>query len=336
MENTNPKVYVGTWRKYNNGSIQGAWIDLSQFATYAEFVAKCKAIHKDENDPEFMIQDFSNFPDGLSAGDWMSENEFNDIMAAYRDELSERTAAAFQLVDYSEKAVAVIGDTKAIKDELKKLGGRFNPRLSCGAGWIFPKSKLEQLQALVNSGEMMTNEPAKKDEPPYKANLLECLEGCDNFYKGYYKDYKIGAVKINGGFVLIDKPRIENQFCWADEGPQYEHYKEVHSSDENLKRYFLAQNLKDFDHQIDMLLDCHDIYLTQPDKNGRVEYYKIDHYWGNGEKRNETDKKITLEQSQEIIEALRWGKAQFEKRLQTYLKRYGTSKLHTWTYWADR
>lgn len=336
MENTNPKVYVGTWRKYNNGSIQGAWIDLSQFATYAEFVAKCKAIHKDENDPEFMIQDFSNFPDGLSAGDWMSENEFNDIMAAYRDELHEQTAAAFQLVDYSEKAVAVIGDTKAIKDELKKLGGRFNPRLSCGAGWIFPKSKLEQLQALVNSGEMMTNEPAKKDEPPYKANLLECLEGCDNFYKGYYKDYKIGAVKINGGFVLIDKPRIENQFCWADEGPQYEHYKEVHSSDENLKRYFLAQNLKDFDQQIDMLLDCHDIYLTQPDKNGRVEYYKIDYYWGNGEKRNETDKKITLEQSQEIIEALRWGKAQFEKRLQTYLKRYGTSKLHTWTYWADR
>lgn len=335
MENTNPKVYVGTWRKYNNGSIQGAWVDLTQFATYAEFVAKCKAIHKDEFDPEFMIQDFSNFPDGLSANDWLSESEFDDIMTAFRGELFQENANKFQLIEYSEKAIAITGDTKAIKDELKKLGGRFNPRLTCGAGWIFPKSKLEQLQALINSGEVIANEPAKKDEPPYKANLLECLGGCDNFYKGYYKDYKIGAVKINGGFVLIDKPRIENQFCWADEGPDYEHYKEVHSSEENLKRYFLAQNLEGFDRQIDMLLDCHDIYLTQPDKNGRVEYYKIDHYWGNGEKRNETDKKITLEQSQEIIEALRWGKAQFEKRLQTYLKRYGTSKLHTWTYWRD-
>ena len=25
----------------------------------------------------------------------------------------------------------------------------------------------------------------------------------------------------------------------------------------------------------------------------------------------------------------------FEKRLRTYLKRYGTSKLRTWTYWLD-
>jgi hypothetical protein len=26
----------------------------------------------------------------------------------------------------------------------------------------------------------------------------------------------------------------------------------------------------------------------------------------------------------------------FEKRLRTYLKRYGLSKIHSWTYWADR
>ena len=50
-----------------------------------------------------------------------------------------------QVVEYSEKAIAVIGNTKPIKDTLKELGGRFNFRLSCGAGWIFPKSKLEEL-----------------------------------------------------------------------------------------------------------------------------------------------------------------------------------------------
>lgn len=49
------------------------------------------------------------------------------------------------LVDYSERAFAVIGDTKPIKDELRKLGGKFNYRLSCGAGWIFSKSKLESV-----------------------------------------------------------------------------------------------------------------------------------------------------------------------------------------------
>ncbi len=46
-----------------------------------------------------------------------------------------------QLINYSEKAIAIIGDTRAIKDTLKTLGGRFNAHLTCGAGWIFSKAK---------------------------------------------------------------------------------------------------------------------------------------------------------------------------------------------------
>jgi hypothetical protein len=38
----------------------------------------------------------------------------------------------------------------------------------------------------------------------------------------------------------------------------------------------------------------------------------------------------------QAIAILKEERAKFEKRLHTYLKRYGTSKLHTWTYWADR
>ena len=51
-----------------------------------------------------------------------------------------------QLINYSEKAVAIIGDTRAIKDTLKTLGGRFNARLTCGAGWIFSKAKESTLR----------------------------------------------------------------------------------------------------------------------------------------------------------------------------------------------
>lgn len=53
------------------------------------------------------------------------------------------------LVEYSAKAVAVFGDTKSIKDELKAMGGRFNSRLTFNgkklAGWIFPKSREQTL-----------------------------------------------------------------------------------------------------------------------------------------------------------------------------------------------
>lgn len=50
-------------------------------------------------------------------------------------------AKGLQIIDYSEKAIAIVGDTRAIKDTLKTLGGRFNAHLTCGAGWIFSKSK---------------------------------------------------------------------------------------------------------------------------------------------------------------------------------------------------
>lgn len=56
------------------------------------------------------------------------------------------------VLDYSTKAIAVIGEgTKLIKDKLGKQGlnGIFQPRLSCGPGWIFPKTKLPAIKALL-------------------------------------------------------------------------------------------------------------------------------------------------------------------------------------------
>lgn len=65
------------------------------------------------------------------------------------EEKSVEIKGEYQIIDYSEKAIAVIGDTKAIKEQLKELGGRFNPRLSCGAGWIFSKKKENELKELL-------------------------------------------------------------------------------------------------------------------------------------------------------------------------------------------
>lgn len=64
--------------------------------------------------------------------------------------LDEVKVEDIEIIDYSEKAIAVIGNTKPIKEELKSLGGRFNFRLSCGAGWVFPKSKREEIENLIN------------------------------------------------------------------------------------------------------------------------------------------------------------------------------------------
>lgn len=51
------------------------------------------------------------------------------------------------IVNYSDRAFAVIGeDTKKFKDDLFSLGGNFNRFLKCGAGWIFSKKRMAEVQ----------------------------------------------------------------------------------------------------------------------------------------------------------------------------------------------
>ena len=54
----NPAVYVGTYHKYNCGSLYGMWVDLTSFLDYDDFMEFCHLLHIDEEDPEFMYQDY--------------------------------------------------------------------------------------------------------------------------------------------------------------------------------------------------------------------------------------------------------------------------------------
>lgn len=68
-------------------------------------------------------------------------------------EVEAVTVEGLKIVDYSDKAIAVFGDTKAIKEQLKELGGRFNPSLNYNgekrAGWIFSKKQADKVKELI-------------------------------------------------------------------------------------------------------------------------------------------------------------------------------------------
>lgn len=53
-----PAIYCGTYKKYNEGSLFGAWLDLRTFDSYEEFIDVCKQLHAEEEDPELMFQDY--------------------------------------------------------------------------------------------------------------------------------------------------------------------------------------------------------------------------------------------------------------------------------------
>ena len=84
------RVYVGTYAKYNNGSLFGAWLDLSDYSDKEEFYEACRELHKDEEDAEYMFQDWENIPGELIGESWISENFFS-LRDAVED-LSEEDA----------------------------------------------------------------------------------------------------------------------------------------------------------------------------------------------------------------------------------------------------
>ena len=89
------------------------------------------------------------------------------------------TVEGLEIVDYSEKAIAVFGDTKTIKDELKKLGGKFNPALKYNgekrAGWIFSKKQADKVRALL-ALVSETKESVTLPEPPKEINITDVMD----------------------------------------------------------------------------------------------------------------------------------------------------------------
>lgn len=87
--------------------------------------------------------------------------------SSYGDSEISQISGAVEIVDYSEKALAVFGETKEIKDQLKDLGGRFNPSLKHNgekrAGWIFSKKQAEAVRELVDF--LQQEQPIPEEEP---------------------------------------------------------------------------------------------------------------------------------------------------------------------------
>lgn len=323
------KVYVGTYKKYNSGSLAGGWLSLADFSDYDAFLAACRKLHSDENDAEFLIEDTEGFPDGLDVTEWLYEDDFNDIKEAMLHDDEPAASLDINVVEYSAKAFAVVGDTKPIKAKLKALGGRFNSHLSCGAGWIFSnkvRAAVDAFLATRTDGATLPASPASNVKR-FKDWLVE---------SGVNKSYAVGAIKLHDGFWLIEKPSIENKFCFHDEGPDYEFYKSLMADEKKLAAYFKEKNLSDFDWRI--------AHMTEGAKysgDRRVWWYKDKYstertYLCFSAQSAEDDYTLCTEEERALIlDGLKYGRTLLEQRLDAYLKKYGVSKLHTWTYWAD-
>lgn len=76
------QVYCGTWAKYNAGSLFGKWMKLADYSDYKEFIKACRELHKDEEAPEFDLQDYEYIDEGL-AHSLFHSNRYWDLLDAF-------------------------------------------------------------------------------------------------------------------------------------------------------------------------------------------------------------------------------------------------------------
>ena len=93
-----PAVYVGTYAKYNDGNLFGQWIDVDSFDDYDEFMDYLHRLHGDERDPEFMVQDYENFPEAWYSETCVCDEDWFNNVKEYADSSQQDAMRAY--IDY--------------------------------------------------------------------------------------------------------------------------------------------------------------------------------------------------------------------------------------------
>ncbi|OJV16415.1 MAG: antirestriction protein [Dyadobacter sp. 50-39] len=94
LENA-PRIYVGTYGQYNNGSLFGKWFDLTDYSDLKDFLQDCHEFHRNEFDPELMFQDWENIPDFLISECSLHKEAFTYFKATY--DMDGETAEALDI-----------------------------------------------------------------------------------------------------------------------------------------------------------------------------------------------------------------------------------------------
>lgn len=99
------------------------------------------------------------------------DNEVNDNMQS--DDISVDTLSdGLKIVDYGERTIAVVGNTKPHKDALKSIGGYFVFRTQWGPAWVFRDKKRDVVQAYIDGDtSVITREEEGKQEEPQKKRV---------------------------------------------------------------------------------------------------------------------------------------------------------------------
>lgn len=134
-----PSIYVGTYAKYNSGSLDGKWFDLEDYADKDEFIEACQEFHDRDNpvdedgdvipaEHEFMFQDHEEIPAHFISESWI-DPDFWEYME-YEDHNNGEAKAAYMALfdkwdesDFEERFRGEYDSWEAMAEELLEETG---------------------------------------------------------------------------------------------------------------------------------------------------------------------------------------------------------------------
>ena len=198
----------------------------------------------------------------------------------------------------------------------------------------------------------------KTTKAPLKFNdaKTEFLQVNNFDAKSFDARYYEYLLKFGDCFLGFKKPSIQTRFCfgYGQNGISTEEdYEGARSQEKNMEtnqQAFINANLEDLNKSIEKIETFISQWIDKEEKCFSSRYNKIficknsyNHLayltwsWDYENIRNKDAiiKEATKEDLLLIIEVYKQQIENFKKRLNTYLKRYGLSKLTTWTYLVD-
>jgi len=259
--------------------------------------------------------------------------------------------------------------TEKQQNLLKKLNIEFNENITIKEASILIAKTLKQNRQNKNTNT--NNTESKQATKTIKQSVFNkdiFNEFKTKYYQtqfSYYKEKKFDTeykyiIKLHDNkFIMFDNPHIETHFCFGygycgistvEEEKNACEMREYAATNEN---YFIKENLKQLNSQIEDLenylknnisnerivilnyytktdIVCYDKVIYLESQNKYINNYYTGHDITNNVVRELSNAEINI-----LITALNEIKADFTKRLKIYLKKYGLSKLHTWTYLSD-
>ncbi len=248
--------------------------------------------------------------------------------------------------------------SEQIRDILKANGYRWNGKRGIWYGY-------KDISALLNGEQNITVTPTttaadntaaeQTEDKRTQAALLEeylkilAIETWTNNPKMIdYERKTIARIyqTEQGYLIAINKPKIETNFCFGygqngvSSGEDYKEAEKVRSHAAADTNYFLSENTKELRGIIEQIqkyeLRTRTHYIGAPEHSRVKSLETIDGYFTRLETADRNGWEVISEKDRAgLVDAYKKVLADFEKRLQTYLKRYGLTKLNTWTYLSD-